>query len=360
MLTVNKLDFDTRILNEANTLSAIADVVIITSNYKVKSNEENDFKVIVAKPIIGGTIGLLLNFFNLTKLAFCQEADVFHAHDLHGLCCLFWPALIKKKILVYDSHELWSDVSLFGMYRVFKWPFAWLEVCLMFKVKAIIAVNESIAKILKDKFKKPTLTLYNYPVIDKHIKSSLIRRNNRKKTIIYAGYFTLGRGLEKIIEAAKLLDESYEFLLIGYGGLQKQLNKKIVEYGLVDKVFILEALPIKQLNVFIKKADLGICLIENYSKSYYYSSPNKLFQYIAAEVPILASNFPEYKKIVGKNAIGGLVDPSSSYKIAQKIKFMTKEENQKIYKKNLKGLAVRKFNWDLESEGLKSFYKEIL
>jgi glycosyltransferase involved in cell wall biosynthesis len=359
MLTVNKLDFDTRILNEAKALSTEFDVKIMTSEYNVKPSKDDKFNVRVISPLFFGTPGLLLNLFKMMRAAFDENPDIFHAHDLHGLFCFFPAALIKRKTLIYDSHELWSDISLFGFWKILKLPFALLEYLYMFKVGAIITVNDSIANILKQKYGKPTISIYNYPNLNEKSSQALFRPK-KIKTMIYVGFLVHGRGLTQIIEAMDYLDQNIQCIFIGYGPEKNKLKETIEGKGLKSRVTVMDALPVKELTALIETVDVGLCLIENISKSYYYSSPNKLFQYIAAETPVLASNFPEYKKIVSLNKIGELVDPANPKKIAKKIAVMMKSSNQGLYRKNLKGLSRDSFNWSLESPKLLTFYKNIL
>lgn len=362
MVTISPLDYDTRILNEARTLSSFYDLTILIPQYRqARSLKKLPFMVKLIKFFrIYPLSKAMSSMFFLTLATFRQDPDIFHAHDLHGLMCVFWAALFKRKILVYDSHELWSDVTILGFWRILRFPFRVLERLLILKVKYIITVNQSLASFLKKKYHKPTLVCYNYPVLKSSSKKILkSKKLLNKKTLIYMGTFRRGRGLEKIIEAARLLDQNFQILFVGYGKEKTILENKIKKDGLSKKVLILEPVPPAKMIEFIKKAYLGLCLIENVSLSYYYSSPNKLFQYIAAEVPILASDFPEYKKIILKNQIGEVVDPSSPKEIAQKIIEMTDLRNQRRYRQNLVGLAQKKFNWVSEAQKLLIFYQKI-
>lgn len=362
MVTANNLDFDTRILNEAKTLAPFFDVMIVTPGCSEPTILENPlFKVKRAKTVSSGPKDFkrIINLWPLYLAVWRESPDIFHAHDLPGLLCAWLPAAAKGKILIYDSHELWSDITLFGLWKIFRWPFRILENILMPKVTAIITVNESITQILKKRYHKPTIAVYNYTDVSqkKTTKSKTIIEPTGKKIILYIGALQPGRGLDKIIESAQYLDDSVQILLIGYGPERAKLAQTIKDKKLKNKVKLLPALPHDQIINIIKKAHLGLCLIENVSLSYYYSTPNKLFQYIAAEVPILASNFPEQEKIVLENQAGEVVDPSNPRQIAQKISFMLQPRQQAFYRRHLKNLAQKKYNWAIEAEKLVSAYK---
>lgn len=362
MVTTNNLDYDTRILNEAEKLAEDFDVLIITTGFKHQDYiKEPKFKVspVRLSAKIPGWLGRFINLWPIMTTVWQTKTNIYHAHDLPGLVCVWPAAVFKHKFLVYDSHELWSDVALFGLWRIFRWPFRLLERLLISKVNAVITVNDSLAKFLKERYRKPTQAVYNYPKFSEAVQKNSLASYKGKKIILYIGAFRPGRGLKQIVQAAQYLDDSYQILLIGYGGFEKSLRQEIELLHLETKVSILKALPPEELISTIKVAQLGFCLIENVCLSYYYSSPNKLFQYVAAEVPILASNFPEYKEIVLKNGIGETVKEDNPKAIARKIIHMTRPENQKKYRQNLKGLAKEKYNWEMEADKLANFYRVI-
>lgn len=361
MITTSNLDYDTRILNEIDTLSANFDITIVTPGYNRKLEINKKFRSVVSlyRPYfkISKDLNRFLNLFALIKAVKKENPDIIHAHDLPGLFCARLATIFKSKTIVYDSHELWSDLNLFGFWRVLRWPLRISERILISKVVAVITVNKSLARILEEKYHRPTIALYNYPLLQKN-KTSVNTYNTKTKTILYVGAFRNGRGLYQIIKAAQILDDSYKFLFIGYGREENRIRAKIKKLSLENKIFVKPPLNFEQLLPVIKKASLCLCLIENTSQSYYYSSPNKLFQYIAAQVPILASNFPEYRQIVLKEKIGELVDVEPE-KIAQKISHMIKYKQQMLYRQNLKGLAQKRYNWTIEAPKLLDFYTKL-
>lgn len=370
MITTSNLDYDTRVLNEIETLLRFYDLTVITPGYHRLAKIKPRFKVKVScfklTAKLPRDIGRMINLLALIRAVRQEEADIFHAHDLPGLLCASLALFFKKKILIYDSHELWSDVNLFGFWRILRWPFRILEKILISKVTAIITVNNSLAQILERRYGKPTLAVYNfskisarshnYPPLGKVRHLNKFVCPNDQKIIIYIGVFRKGRGLMQILQVAKMLDDSYLFLMIGYGRKQKEIQLGIKRLNLEKQVIIKPPVHPEELISVVKKAKVGLCLIENTSQSYYYSSPNKLFQYIAAEVPILASDFPEHRQIVLENHIGEVVNPDNPQQIAQKILEMTRPINQKKYRQNLKGLAKKKYNWALESKKFINFY----
>jgi len=359
MLTTSNLVFDTRILNEAHTLAKIYDLTIVTFESDALDLKMLPFKIKQVRCF--GKKGVIKSLFSLARQAFKENTDIYHAHDLDGLFCAYLPALLKGKTLIYDSHELWSDALQFGRFKKFKRVFSFLEWFLVLRVKFIITVNESLSKILAEKYHKKVFALYNYPAVIKRdlSKKSLRQKYPGKKIIIYLGGITKGRGINLIVQVAKLLDQNFIFLLIGYGSEKENIEKLIIKQKMENKVKILDPFAPGTIVPSVAGADLGLCLIERISLSYYLSTPNKLFQYINADIPILASNFPEMKKIILEDNIGDVVSPVRPKEVARKIKELTSEPKHQELVKNLSKVK-RKYSWQVESKKLIKNYLEIL
>lgn len=363
MLTTSDIDFDSRILNEAETLSKRYELTILARHYshrplarpqsfKIKRIKFPTFKIY--------QLNIFSSLFALAKAAWQEKAAIYHAHDLDGLLCAFPTALLRGKILIYDSHEVWSEIFPFSNLGLLRRFFKPLERFLMLKVKAGITVNQAIADFLASKYGKNFLALYNLPLLKKEkvARVSLKKLFPGRKIILQLGIVDEGRGLEQIMAAAKLLPKGLIIVFLGKGKLEKKIFRLIRESHLEDKVFILPRVAPEEVVSAIGDVDLGLALTQKISLSYYYSSPNKLFQYLAAEIPILGSNFPEYKKIILANRIGEVVDPAEPKLIGQKIIFMLGRKQQEKYRRNLVGLAKAKYNWSVEEGKLLSFYEE--
>ena len=364
MVTTSDIDYDSRILNEAESLAQKYDVTILCRKYPHESflrPQKFIIKRIDYRKLSIYKLNIFSSLFSLIKAAFKENTDIYHAHDLDGLLCAFPAALLRRKILVYDSHELWSDTYPFGNLRGIQWLLGPLEKFLMMKVRAGITVNDSIAKFLRKKYQKNFISLRNIPdsFLLRKAKTDLKKLFPHQKIVLHLGAADEGRGMEQMIEAAKYFSQDMVLVFLGGGKTEKQAQEIVLKYNLRDRVHFLPPIPPAEIISTIKSADLGLALTQNLSKSYYYSLPNKLFQYIAANIPILGSNFPEYRKIIIQNKIGEVADPSKPELIAREtIKMLTKE-NQKKYRHNLASLAKTRYNWNIEKEKLFQFYNKI-
>jgi len=364
MITTSEIFHDTRILNEASTLSSRYKVKILAKKYSLRETDPVkrpfEIKQVDYRKIPVSRLNIFSGQFALMKAAFRENPDVYHAHDLDGLLCAFPAALFKRRVLIYDSHELWSDTFPFPNLKRIQWLLGPLEKLLMVKVKTGITVNDSIANLLEKRYHKRFISLRNFPNIIGKKKSSLNfkARFPGKKIVLHLGSADAGRGHEQIIEAAKYLPRNILIVFLGAGSFGDYFKSKVSELGLTGKIFFLPPVPPQEIIETCKYAELGLVLHQNVSLSYYHALPNKIFQYIAAETPVLGSNFPEMKKIIIKNKIGEVVDPSKPKLIAQKIISMASGSSQARYRKNLHALKGI-FNWDFEAEKLKNLYQEL-
>lgn len=299
--------------------------------------------------------------FNL-KLFFLlktEYADILVANDLDTLPAVYFASKIKKIPFVYDSHEYFTEVPELTNRRCVRWIWLTIERLMIRESAKSYTVCDSIAEIYNKKYKlemavvrnlpqTPTSTFLNLPI---HLPVG-------KKIIIYQGAVNLGRGIEQVIHAMEFVDNAI-FLIVGMGDIYDELRILTQEKGLNNKVTFLGQIPFEDLPHYTSHAQLGVSLEQNMGLSYYYSLPNKLFDYIAAGVPILASPFPEVKKIVEEYGVGLLTENYEPKHLADMINFMLNDTDSRDYwKKNLQN-ASKQLNWENEESRLLTVYNSI-
>jgi glycosyltransferase involved in cell wall biosynthesis len=168
-----------------------------------------------------------------------------------------------------------------------------------------------------------------------------------KKIIIYQGIILKGRGIELIYNVLKELPD-YVFVIVGGGDFKNYYKELAAKMDLVDQVYFMGKLTQEDLPKVTSAADVGAALIENLSLSYHYALPNKLFEYIMAEVPVIVSDLPQMKNIVDKYDIGFVVNPDDKEEIISAIKKLSTDSNlQNKFKQNCKK-ASEELNWEKE------------
>jgi glycosyltransferase involved in cell wall biosynthesis len=169
----------------------------------------------------------------------------------------------------------------------------------------------------------------------------------------------MGRGIEAAIRAMQFLDGA-ELWLAGDGDLTTQLKQMVEGLKLGDKVKFLGRLPLNELHAVTFQADLGISLEEDLGLNYRFALPNKLFDYIQAEVPVLVSNLPEMRRIVEHYQIGVIAETHQRKELAEIMKTaLFDQEKRQVWKQNLPK-AAKELCWENEEEVLKQVYRQFL
>ena len=158
------------------------------------------------------------------------------------------------------------------------------------KLKNTYTVCDSIANYYAEKYQTKFNVIRNLPVKKNSTSfSKLSFDTSGKKIIIYQGALNMGRGLEFIIDTMPFLSNCI-LIIVGTGDIAKKLKKLVINKNLEKKVKFLGQLPPKKLQTITPLAALGISLEEDLGLNYRYALPNKIFDYIQAEVPILVSD----------------------------------------------------------------------
>ncbi|HAQ20952.1 MAG TPA: glycosyl transferase group 1 [Prolixibacteraceae bacterium] len=295
-------------------------------------------------------------FFYLLK----SKSDVFVSNDLDTLPANYLASRMKRKPLIYDSHEYFTEVPELIGHPFVKAVWTWLERLLVPRVQAAYTVCESIAEVYRDLYQVDFKVVRNLPVcsiIEKTEPPEKIQ--GQPKIILYQGALNLGRGIEAAIRAMQFLDGA-ELWLTGDGDLTLELKKMVSELKLDSKVKFVGRLPLLQLRQLTLQADLGISLEEDLGLNYRFALPNKLFDYIQAGVPVLVSNLPEMKRIVEHYQIGSIADTHQRKELAAIMKTaLFDQEKIKVWKQNLQK-AAKELCWENEESVLRDVYGRFL
>ena len=233
------------------------------------------------------------------------------------------------------------------------------------KLKNIFTVNDSIAKIYSDEYKVDVKVVRNIPLLANQNKLKEISKQELgipldKKIIVLQGAgINIDRGAEEAVQAMKFVNNAV-LLIIGSGDVIEVLKQMVLDLKLSDKVIFIGKVPFEKLLQYTHHADLGLTLDKDTNINYRYSLPNKLFDYIHAGVPVLASNLVEIKKIIIDHSIGDCIDNHTPNHIADKINHIINDEEKiLLWKKNCK-IAAAKLNWEIEEQELISVYSKFL
>lgn len=302
--------------------------------------------------------------YNLRLFCFLlfKKIDILHANDLDSLLANYLIKKIKKCELVYDSHEYFTGVpELTSRPRIQK---IWkqIEHSILPNLKHCITVNQSIAQLYAEEYKIKFEIIRNIPEKKPQIKPKSRQELNlpsAKKIILLQGTgINIDRGAEEAVSAMQFVDNAV-LCIIGSGDVMPILHKMVNELNLQEKVLFIPRQTAENLRHYTLNADIGITLDKNTNINYRFSLPNKIFDYIQAGLPILASDLPEVKKIVEVYQVGCIVKTHQPQDIATKINDMLRDSEQyALWKKNAI-IASEELCWENENKPLISIYKKI-
>ena len=353
----NDVIADQRVNRIATTLSDLGLQVVVVGVKRKKSVKYNPskFKVVLLRLPFQKSF-LFYAFYNFQLFCYLlfKKHNVLVANDLDSLSANYFASILKKSILIYDSHELFTELPEIEGRPFVKKVWSGIEKYILPKLKNNYTVCDSISGIYKKKYDVAFSVIRNVPFRKELLPP--VAKWQGKKIIIYQGALNIGRGIESAILAMKHMNDTI-LLIAGQGDITEKLKSLVLEESLKNKVEFLGRLTPDKLHQYTCSAHLGFSLEENLSLNYYYALPNKLFDYIQAEVPVLVSDFPEMRAIVGKYDIGEVLIDRSPEKLAQQFsEMLLNEDKRALWKINLKK-AAEELCWENEKSILVSVYK---
>lgn len=274
------------------------------------------------------------------------KKDILFSNDLDTLLPNYLVSKIQGKELIFDSHELFSEIPELTHRKFVKSVWQRLEKWILPKLQRVITVSDSIKKHYEDLYNIHVTVIRNLPITQATDQVSFPFSTKGKTVIIYQGSVNIGRGLELMVETMKLL-ENHLLVIVGVGDITESLETKVLSSGLEDKVkFTGKILP-KDLKHLTPNANIGISLEEDLGLNYRYALPNKIFDYIHAEIPVIVSNLPEMNKLASFYQIGEIINERTPEELARLILKVAKKD----YSKALKS-AKKELNWSLEKTKL--------
>ena len=303
-------------------------------------------------------------FFNLRLffVGLINKTDLFYANDLDTLAPMFLLSKLKKKPLIYDSHELFCEVPELKASRIKKSIWQKLEGYIIPKLKTCITVNDSIAKIYEGKYDVPFFIVRNISDFDQSFipksRVQLSLPEDKKIILLQGAGINVDRGAEELIDAMEFVQNAVLYI-IGSGDVWENLKQKVsFNKSIQNKVVLINKLPKSELINYTFNADIGLSIDKNTNLNYLYSLPNKIFDYIQAEIPILASRLPEIENIILQYKIGDFIDDHNPKTIANKLNEMLYSQQLSSYKKYL-AIAKKEITWKSEKEKLLTIIKNI-
>jgi glycosyltransferase involved in cell wall biosynthesis len=389
MLVWNEFVHDARVLKEAQTLQAAGHQVIVHALHtpgRTQPRETLPDGIEVVRVARGSLSGRplqesptvdpatqsqfrqLLRLINrlgthaqlLWALLRARPA-VIHAHDANVLPTAWLAARLARVPLIYDAHEI--STSREGYRAIRNW-IGWIERRLTPRVAGMITTTALRATYFARAYRiaRPVV-LQNRPRLQPLVRTTRIRDElgltQPWPIVLYQGGLQPGRGLPLLIEAIQQVPGAY-LVLIGSGRQAAELTALTQRLGLAGRVHFIPAVPLAELPSYTASADIGVQVLENTCFNHFTTDSNKLFEYIHAGLPVVASNFPEIRTIVNGFAVGLLVPPGDVRAISDALNQLIGLPDQRRMLAQRARTAAELLNWEAQEGLLLDLYADVL
>ncbi len=290
-------------------------------------------------PLFFAETNLRMFFFILFK-----KADRIWGNDTDVALATFLASKIKRTDYSLDLHELFPELPEVTHRKFVKKCWTMVDDFVIPRTEDCYTVCQSIAQYHLNRYGKQITVLRNVP-FPKPFRREKIFGDIQQRIILYQGALNDGRGIDWVIRAMPKVDNAI-FVIIGKGDKEEELKALAKELALEEKVRFLGFVPFQELIHYTNSADLGVCLLEEKGLSYYYALPNRIFDFMHAHVPILATDFPEIRRVVDGEHTGRVISHYEPDFLAQTINEMLAEPIDHAQYE----AATQRNNWEVEKK----------
>ncbi|MEA2607470.1 MAG: hypothetical protein QOI00_2227, partial [Chloroflexota bacterium] len=292
----------------------------------------------------------------------------------HGMWAGSLPALARLRArhggrTIYDSRDIYLHARFFSqMGSLRRALYQRLERRWAQAADAVLTVNEPYADILTESLRIPRPEIVmNCPVRwqPPEPRPDLIRERvglpAATAVVLYQGNLMTERGIEESMVAIQDVPNA-ALALLGYGGLRAQIAAAVARPPLAGRVFLLDAVPPSELLRWTASADVMLMAIQPTTLNHRHTTPQKLFEALAAGVPIVASDLPAMAAVVTETGAGVLCDPTSPASIAAAIRSildLAPAERHALRTRALRA-AHDRYNWERQTDVLFRLYRRLL
>lgn len=346
---------DSRLTNLGNSLREDGFNVSVIGFDWFSLNEnyiEKDLKIFRLRKSKISLLFYLHFIFILFKELLKADADIFFAEDFYTLPLVTFFAKLKSAKVFYNSREIYAYIGGLRNRPHLQRIITAIERFFIKKVDLVLTTGEMDSEFLEKFYSLPkTSVVRNIPLYQKPNAKvdfrTMFNIVDDKLIMLYQGVIIPGRGIPLIIEALPQMPKAV-LLLLGDGEQKKNYQNLAKKFAVEERVIFAGVFSQKELINYTAAADVGLSLIENISISYYHALPNKLFEYIMAELPVLSSDLPQMKRIVETYNVGEVINLENQQELIDVLnKWSVDRQLLESYKKNCLP-ASQALNWQAE------------
>ena len=361
-LTSVHAPFDTRIFHkECRSLVMAGYDVTLIAPYEEGDVVRDGIKLRAVHPPRNRRERLTRTVWRVYRAAVRENADIYHFHDPELLPV---GALLRAqgKRVIYDVHEdyggamggkAWLPSVLHGPAAL---AVRLCEAMFSAACSRVIAVTPKLAH----KFRPgKTRIVQNYPWMGELISAVRLPYEKREPLAVYVGALGDARGLKQMTEATHLVARKTPAKLVIGGQVRAGSRAKFKGDGDDGVVEYVGHLSRPQVAALLGRARVGLVLHHSL-QNYLHGQPTKIFEYMSAGLPVLASDIPVCRRVIEPAACGLLADPLNPEAIASALQWLLDHPAEAAEMgRNGQRAVAEKYNWESESQGLIATYAEL-
>lgn len=288
------------------------------------------------------------------------RADLYWANDVTTLRAARAAARATGGRSVYDAHELIWDAPTVAPLQQRLWGL--VERVNIGKVDRVFTVCEPIARVLATRYRiDPPTVILNCPRLADTAGTpppeasplNALRRPG-ERLVLFHGSLSPWRGLEQLVQAVALLPEEYRLVIMGYGPFLETLRGLAAQQGPSARITFVDPVPPGDLPAWLAGADMGTIPYQRHGLNHEYSTPNKLFEYMHAGVPVVVNDLPEIRRIVSEVGFGVVCDCSDPPAIAKAIQDVVSDPARYRAMRDRARAAASAYSWEPQEQTILS------
>ena len=376
MLVRNQFTNDTRVEREASSLARagyeVTVVATAAAGLPAREVRAGAAVIRVASPLrrIPG-LRFIANVWRLQSVVERTRPDILHAHDTDALQSI-GPAARRLRVpFVYDAHELWLGRSARGRSafydRLARAYYRQIERRYIPRAAAVIVANPLVGPELARRYDiEHVIPVPNYPVLTDVVEPRDLRSlpggdriPAEAPLVLYSGGITIERGIEQLVDAMELVPGAH-LAFMGAGGLEPEIRARVTRLGLDDRVHFLGMVPSDDVVAYSSSATVGVLATVPTSLNNILALPNKIFQYMAAGIPVVASDYPQIREVIEGSGAGRVMDSSDPTAIAAALRAII-DDPVAAREAGARGRAAveRTYHWSVPEQALLDVYREV-
>jgi glycosyltransferase involved in cell wall biosynthesis len=288
------------------------------------------------------------------------RADIYYLHAFYQFPAVFTLCIVYRAKMIYDAHDFYSQMedegSLSSYWKTWVMPWERLveRACVWF-ASDVVTVNDGIATLMRERFGCEPVILRNVhdlrlDVAPERGIREVLGLTQQDFLIVSIGNWKMGMAMEQMLDALAKLPPHVHLAFLGKG--YPPLDAMLAARGIAGRVHVVPPVLPQEVVPFIRAADASVVLYYGKSINYQNALPNRFFQSIAAELPLVYPDLAEIRRLADRYGVGLMVDPQVPAEIAAAFRQLIDDEPRRnVIRQNLHR-AARELCWEGEEKVL--------